>query len=166
MEIGIQSFGTHLVDLLHIVIVHMVDEFLEIGLGIDILHLFLIHLESFVHAAFVLELKRDAGISDLVFLMCAECSTISSASVFESKPLSFKAFKVPIVWSYLRNGKWTIGHCSNCLVNIWMMWAICLFQSTLSHYDGCFKCSEDKYLKCLTLKPQPPPPTTSGNGRT
>ena len=57
MEVWVQSLVTHLVDLLYIVGKDVVNKLAEIRSRVDVLELFLIKSQHFVHTAFVLQLK-------------------------------------------------------------------------------------------------------------
>ena len=57
MEVWVQALVTHLVDLLHIVGHHVLQELLEVRSGIDALQLLLVQIQHFVDSTFELELK-------------------------------------------------------------------------------------------------------------
>ena len=57
MEVRVQALVTHLVDLLHIVGHHVLQELLEVCSGVDALQLLLVQIQHFVDSTFELELK-------------------------------------------------------------------------------------------------------------
>ena len=59
VEVRIESFGTHFVDFVDIIIVHMVDELFPWSLWIDGFKLLLIHMKHLVDSTFVFELKKN-----------------------------------------------------------------------------------------------------------
>ena len=58
VEVRIESFGTHFVDFVDIIIVHMVDELFPWSLWIDGFKLLLIHMKHLVDSTFVFELEK------------------------------------------------------------------------------------------------------------
>ena len=59
MEVWIESFVTHFIDFLHVVCKYMVQELFQICSRVDILQLFLVQIQHFVHPSFEFKLKQN-----------------------------------------------------------------------------------------------------------
>ena len=62
MEVWVEALVAHLVDLLHIVGHHVLQELLHVGFRVDALQLLLVEIQHFVNSPFELELENKMQI--------------------------------------------------------------------------------------------------------